>query len=64
MDVVSRVRVSGPLAEFAAGFAFYLAGAGYRPLSAASQVRVIAVRMLPVITGKSRTGHPGVHLAA
>ena len=53
MDVVSRVRVSGPLAEFAAGFALYLAGAGYRPLSAASQVRVIAVRMLPVITGKS-----------
>jgi integrase/recombinase XerD len=42
MDVVSRVRVSGPLAEFAAGFASYLAGAGYTPLSAANQVRVLA----------------------
>lgn len=42
MDVVSRVRVSGPLAEYAAGFAAYLAGAGYRPLSAANQVRVLA----------------------
>jgi integrase/recombinase XerD len=42
MDVVSRVRVSGPLAEYAAGFAAYLAGAGYTPLSAANQVRVLA----------------------
>jgi integrase/recombinase XerD len=42
MDVVSRVRVSGPLAEYAAGFAAYLAGAGYRPLSAANQVRLLA----------------------
>jgi integrase/recombinase XerD len=42
MDVVSRVRVGGPLAEFAAGFASYLAGAGYTPLSAANQVRVLA----------------------
>ncbi len=42
MDVVSRVRVSGPLAEFAAGFASYLAGVGYTPLSAANQVRLLA----------------------
>jgi integrase/recombinase XerD len=42
MDVVSRVRVSGPLAGYAAGFAVYLAEAGYTPLSAASQVRVLA----------------------
>ena len=42
VDVVSRVRVSGPLAEYAAGFAAYLAGAGYTPLSAANQVRVLA----------------------
>ena len=42
MDVVSRVRVSGPLAGYAAGFAAYLAGAGYTPLSAANQVRVLA----------------------
>ncbi len=42
MDVVSRVRVSGPLAEYAAGFAAYLAGAGYTPLSAANQVRLLA----------------------
>jgi integrase/recombinase XerD len=42
MDVVSRVRVSGPLAEYAAGFAAHLAGAGYTPLSAANQVRLLA----------------------
>ena len=42
MDVVSRVRVSGPLAGYAAVFAAYLAGAGYTPLSAANQVRVLA----------------------
>jgi site-specific recombinase XerD len=42
VDVVSRVRVSGPLAEHVAGFAAFLAGAGYTPLSAASQVRVLA----------------------
>src|ERR1017187_1244305 len=42
MDVVSRVRVSGPLAEHAAGFAVHLAGAGYTPLSAANQVRLLA----------------------
>lgn len=42
MDVVSRVRVSGPLAGYAAGFAAHLAGAGYTPLSAANQVRVLA----------------------
>lgn len=42
MDVVSRVRVSGPPAEFAGGFGSYLAGAGYTPLSAANQVRVLA----------------------
>ena len=41
-DVVSRVRVSGPLAEYAAGFAGFLAEAGYTPLSAANQVRVLA----------------------
>jgi integrase/recombinase XerD len=42
VDVVSRVRVSGPLAEHAAGFAGFLAEAGYTPLSAANQVRVLA----------------------
>jgi integrase/recombinase XerD len=42
VDVVSRVRVGGPLAGYAAGFAGYLAGAGYTPLSAANQVRVLA----------------------
>ena len=42
MDVVSRVRVRGPLAEHAAGFAGFLAEAGYTPLSAANQVRVLA----------------------
>jgi site-specific recombinase XerD len=42
MDVVSRVRVSGPLAEHAAGFAGFLAEAGYTPLSAANQVRLLA----------------------
>lgn len=38
MDVVSRVRVGGPLAGYAAGFAAQLAWAGYTPLSAANQV--------------------------
>jgi site-specific recombinase XerD len=38
----SRVRASGPLAPLAAGFAEELAGAGYTPLSAANQVRVLA----------------------
>ena len=42
MDVVLRVRVSGPLAEHAAGFAAFLAGSGYTPLSAANQVRLLA----------------------
>jgi len=42
VDVVSRVRVSGPLAEYAAGFAGFLVEAGYTPLSAANQVRVLA----------------------
>ena len=42
MDVVSRVRVSGPLAEHAVGFAGFLAEAGYTPLSAANQVRLLA----------------------
>lgn len=41
-DVVSRVRVGGPLAGHAAGFAGFLAEAGYTPLSAANQVRVLA----------------------
>lgn len=41
-DVVSRVRVSGPLAEYAAGFAGFLAEAGYTPLSARNQVGVLA----------------------
>jgi integrase/recombinase XerD len=38
----SRVRVAGPLAPFAAGFAAELGGLGYTPLSAANQVRVLA----------------------
>jgi site-specific recombinase XerD len=38
----SRVRVTGPLAPFAPGFADELAGLGYAPLSAANQVRVLA----------------------
>jgi integrase/recombinase XerD len=42
VDVVSRVRVRGPLAGYAAGFAGFLAEAGYAPLSAANQVRVLA----------------------
>src|SRR5579871_6388207 len=40
--VVSRVRLSGPLAEHGEGFAAFLAAAGYSPLSAANQVRVLA----------------------
>ena len=42
MSVVSRVRVGGPLAECADGFAAWLAELGYTPLSAANQLRVLA----------------------
>jgi integrase/recombinase XerD len=42
MSRVSCVQVTGPLAEYAEGFGCYLAGAGYTPLSAANQVRVMA----------------------
>ena len=38
----SRVRVTGPLAEYADGFAAQLAEVGYTPLSAANQLRVMA----------------------
>lgn len=41
-DVVSGVRVSGPLEPYAAGFAVRLAEDGYRPASVTSQVRVLA----------------------
>jgi integrase/recombinase XerD len=42
MSMVSRVRVTGPLAGYADGFAARLAELGYTPLSAASQLRVLA----------------------
>ena len=42
MRAASHVRVTGPLAEYAEGFGRYLAGAGYTPLSAANQLRVMA----------------------
>jgi site-specific recombinase XerD len=38
----SRVRVTGPLEQFAVGFIFELEEAGYRPAAAAVQVRVLA----------------------
>jgi len=38
----ARVRVSGPLAEFASGFESSLLTAGYTPLSAAVQLRLMA----------------------
>lgn len=41
-EIVSRVRLSGPLAGHGEGFAAYLAEAGYTPLSAANQMRVLA----------------------
>src|SRR5436190_20252118 len=37
-----RVRVTGPLEPFAAGFIVELAEVGYRPAAAAVQVRVLA----------------------
>jgi integrase/recombinase XerD len=37
----SRVSVSGPLAEFAEGFAAELAGVGYSPPSAEAQLRLM-----------------------
>ena len=42
MGVVSGVRVTGPLRGFAAGFAVELEAAGYTPLSAANQLRLMA----------------------
>lgn len=39
---VGRVRASGPLAEFASGFESALITAGYTPLSAAVQLRLMA----------------------
>jgi hypothetical protein len=38
---VSDVRVPGPLAPFAAGFRSALLGAGYTPLSAVNQMRLM-----------------------
>ena len=37
-----RVRVSGPLERYAAGFVTELVGAGYRPNAAAVQLRLLA----------------------
>jgi integrase/recombinase XerD len=42
MEEPSRVRVTGPLEPFAAGFIFELQESGYRPAAAAVQVRVLA----------------------
>jgi integrase/recombinase XerD len=42
MGEPSRVRVTGPLEPFAAGFIAELEDAGYRPAAAAVQVRVLA----------------------
>jgi len=42
MGEPSRVRVTGPLEPFAAGFVFELRESGYRPAGAAVQVRVLA----------------------
>ncbi len=39
---VSRVLVSGPLAPFVAGFELKLSEAGYTPLSAVTQMRLLA----------------------
>ena len=41
-DDPSRVRVTGPLAAFAEGFAVELARLGYKPNAATDQLRVIA----------------------
>jgi integrase/recombinase XerD len=42
MSDPSRVRVSGPLEPFAAGFAVWLSGRGYPPSSAARQLQLMA----------------------
>ena len=42
MGEPSRVRVTGPLEPFAAGFIAVLEEAGYRPAAAAVQIRVLA----------------------
>lgn len=38
----SRVRVTGPLERYAAGFVAELVGVGYRPVSAAFQLQLMA----------------------
>lgn len=42
MNDPTRVRVSGPLEPFAAGFAAWLSGQGYPPSSAARQLHLVA----------------------
>jgi integrase/recombinase XerD len=42
MNDPARVRVSGPLEPFAAGFAAWLSGQGYPPSSAARQLHLMA----------------------
>jgi len=42
MGDLSRVRVSGPLERYAAGFAAALAGQGYTAVSAAFQLQLLA----------------------
>ena len=42
MDLASRVRFSGPLKSYAAGFEAELARLGYTPLSATVQLRLTA----------------------
>jgi integrase/recombinase XerD len=42
MSHPSRVRVTGPLASFAEGFAGELAKQGYRPNAAANQLQLLA----------------------
>ncbi len=63
----SLVRVVGPLAPFAAGFAAELAGLGYTPLSAANQLRVLAhasrwLRAQGLEAGESRRSGRGCSL--
>ena len=62
---VSDVRVSGPLAPFAAGFRSRLADAGYTPLSAVNQMRLLAhlSRWLES-AGLGRAGGPAVRKRA
>src|SRR6202040_4222749 len=65
MSVLSRVRMTGPLAGYAEGFGAELARLGYTPLSAANQLRVLArLSRWLAARGLAPAGLDAVHVEA